>query len=99
MGDKITEEEVKKVASLARLGMTEVEIERATQNLRSILGHFAAIQQIDTAGVPTSDDVTGLKNVARVDEAAPENICSADRLLELTPETQGRYVKVKAVFE
>ena len=94
----ITKQDVVKVSQLSRLGMSEEEIARATQDLGNILEHFAVIQQTDTDGIPTSDDVTGLQNVTREDKARPEDLCSADALLEQAPQTHNRYVKVKAIF-
>ena len=99
MTTEITPEEVRKVANLARLGLSDEEIQRATQQLSGILDHFSQIQKIDTKGVPTSDDVTGLKNVMREDEAKPENLCATEELLKRAPETKDGQFKVKAVFE
>lgn len=99
MPQVISQDEVRKVAQLARLGLSDEEIERATQQLSGILEHFSAIQKIKTKNIPTSDDVTGLKNVTRADEARPEELCSTDELLKAAPEMKNRQFKVKAVFE
>lgn len=99
MSAKVTPEEVKKVAQLGRLGLTDEEIERATQQLSSILDHFSQIQKIKTKNVSTSDDVTGLKNVTREDEARQNDLCEAKNLLEAAPEIKNGQFKVKAVFE
>jgi len=99
MSAQVTPEEVKKVAHLGRLGLSEEELSRAAQQISSILDHFSQIQKIDTKGVPTSDDVTGLKNVTREDEAKPDDLCTAQELLERAPETQNGQIKVKAIFE
>lgn len=95
----VTSGEVKNVAQLGRLGLTDDEVGRATQQLSDILGHFSQIQKIKTKGVPTSDDVTGLKNVTREDEAKPEELCFTDALLQAAPESKNNQFKVKAVFE
>ena len=95
----ISIEQVKRVAQLARLGLTEAEAERAAQDLGNILSHFAQVQTIDTQGVPTSDDVTGLQNITRDDKAQTEVICTHADLLARAPELQHNQIKVKAVFE
>lgn len=99
MSAAVTSEEVKKVAQLGRLGLTDDEVERATQQLSGILEHFSQIQEIKTKNVPTSDDVTGLKNVTREDEAKPDDLCAAEALIKAAPETKDGQFKVKAVFE
>ncbi len=99
MSTAVTPEEVKKVAQLGRLGLSDEEVTRATQQISGILDHFSQIQEIKTKNVPTSDDVTGLKNVTREDKAEPEELCSTESLLKAAPETKNGQFKVKAVFE
>lgn len=99
MSTKVTPQEVRKIAQLARLGLTDEEITRATAQLSSILEHFSQIQKIKTKNIPTSDDVTSLKNITRTDEARPETLCRTDALLEAAPEIKNQQFKVKAVFE
>ncbi|MDP3997561.1 MAG: Asp-tRNA(Asn)/Glu-tRNA(Gln) amidotransferase subunit GatC [bacterium] len=95
---KITPQGVQKVAALARLGLTEQEASQSADDLAGILGHFSVIQQIDTADTPTSDDVTGLQNVARTDVAQPNDLCTPDELLAAAPAVHKGQVKSKAVF-
>ncbi len=71
MPTHLTTDEIAKVAHLSRLKLTSAEQQQATKQLDSILGHFAAIQKIDTANVPPADDVTGLHNITRRDQAQP----------------------------
>ena len=99
MSAKVTPEDVRKVAELGRLGLSDEEIKKATQQLSGILDHFSEIQKITTKGVPTSDDVTGLKNVMREDEAKQDDLCKAKDLLAAAPEMKDGQFKVKAVFE
>lgn len=99
MSNKVTIEQVKKVAQLGRLGVDEKEISQATKQLSVVLEHFSDIQQIKTDGVLAADDVTGLNNVTRTDTAQPEELCSTDQLLKQAPEIKDRQIKVKAVFE
>lgn len=94
----ITPEEVKRIAVLARLGLSNAEVEQATHNLSGVLDHFSAIQDIDTDSVPEADAVSGLSNVTREDVAAPGSLCTAAELLDNAPDVQNGSVKVKAVF-
>ena len=98
MSNIISKEEVERIAKLARLGVTDEEVQKATEDLGNILEHFSQIQKIDTKNVPTSDDVTDMKNITREDKADAECLCSAKTLLENAPETKDQQIKVKAVF-
>lgn len=96
---KISQAEVKHIADLARLQLSDEELAAAATDLSNILDHFSNIQAIDTEGVPTSDDVTGLANVMREDAATPEDLATHTELLEAAPEQQESHIKVKAVFK
>ena len=48
---RITRDEAARIAALARIDMTEAELDRAARDLESILGHFAVIARVDTGGV------------------------------------------------
>ena len=93
----ITPELVKKIARLARLGLTDAEVADAAQKLDDILTHFSTIQNIDTTGVPEASDMSGLKNIARVDTVASE-LCTTEELLKLAPATDRHHIKVRSVF-
>ena len=68
---KLSREEVLHIARLARVGLTESEINRLSEQLSHILESFEVLQQVDTTGVnPTAQSVT-LQSVVRDDEVAP----------------------------
>ncbi len=94
----ITPEEVAKIAGLARLELSEDELSAAASDLSGILSHFSAISDIDTSDVLSADDMSGLKNIARADEAMPEAIASTDDLMKNVPRTHNGYVQVAGVF-
>lgn len=98
MPTHLTPNEIAKVARLSRLKLTPAEQQQATTQLDGILGHFAAIQKIATTDVPPADDVTGLHNIARADEAKPDTLTTAAMLLEQAPATKNNQIKVQAVF-
>ena len=67
MANKLTAQDVAQVAALARLELSAAEQERLESHLNDILGQFAQLQQLDTAGVePTSGSVS-MRNVFRED--------------------------------
>lgn len=71
MAEKLTLDEVARVAFLARLELTGDETQRLTHDLNDILGQFAHLQELDTKGVePTSHSIP-LQNVLREDTVRP----------------------------
>lgn len=67
MSDKITREEVRHVANLARLEQSESEEERMTSQMNQILGYMDKLNKLDTSGVPATTHATHLQNVFRPD--------------------------------
>jgi len=68
---RITRADVEHVAELARLALTDDEIERFTEELGAILEHAAQVSSLDTAGVPPTAHPLPLVNVLRPDEVRP----------------------------
>lgn len=61
-------EDVRHVATLARLGMNEDELVSMQQQLSSILGHIEVLNELDTAAISPTAQVVALTNVMRADE-------------------------------
>jgi aspartyl-tRNA(Asn)/glutamyl-tRNA(Gln) amidotransferase subunit C len=64
---RLSREEVEHVASLARLGLAESELETLQDQLSGILEHIAALDELDTAAIPPTAHVITLTNVLRED--------------------------------
>ncbi len=97
--ENITANIVNRIAALGRIALTEPEKQDMAQKLADILGHFSAIQKIDTHHVPTADNLTGLTNATRADKVEKEKLCTPPALLDAAPETKQGHVKVPGVFE
>jgi aspartyl-tRNA(Asn)/glutamyl-tRNA(Gln) amidotransferase subunit C len=80
----ISEEEVRHVANLARLGLTDDEIEKMGGQLDAILDSIDKIQELDLTHVPPTANPLDLSNVLRPDEPRPE--FSQEQALSLAPE-------------
>lgn len=94
---KLNYNEVKRLALLARLGLSDVETERFREQLSNILESFEILQRVDTSDVlPTSHSIA-LENVLREDEAASS--LSVEDALNNAPEHEDNYFKVRAVLE
>ncbi len=68
---KLTSDEVRHVADLARLALTDAEIAQYTQQLSDILGYAEILQRVDTSHVPPTPYVLTLENVMRDDVVQP----------------------------
>ena len=66
---EVTKDEVRHVCKLARLDLSEDEIERVQGELNRIMGHFHELQALDTEGVPITSHAIPMSNVYREDAA------------------------------
>jgi aspartyl-tRNA(Asn)/glutamyl-tRNA(Gln) amidotransferase subunit C len=71
VSDRITPDDVTKVARLSRLDLTDDEIDRATHQLGDMLDHFADIDALDLSAVEPMTQPYPLRNVMRDDEVRP----------------------------
>ena len=94
---KLSREEVLHIALLARLGLTETEVDRLSKQLSNILENFEALQQVDTSGIPPTAHSTALQNVVRNDEIADS--LPQSQILANAPRKDNNYFRVKAVLE
>ena len=82
----IDREQVLHVAKLARLRLSDEEVETMTGELSSILGHIERITALDLEGVPPTTHVVEVANALRPDEPRPS--LDRDVVLEQAPATQ-----------
>jgi aspartyl-tRNA(Asn)/glutamyl-tRNA(Gln) amidotransferase subunit C len=68
---KVTAKDVEHVAKLARLGLTEDEKKRFTEQLSRILDYAETINKLDTKSVPPTSHAIPMKNVFREDKFVP----------------------------
>ena len=93
---KITKEEVKKVANLARLELNENEISNHAEQLEKILEYIKHLQKINTDEVPCTTRAIEVVNVFRKDEK--KNSDCTEELLELGPSKEDKYFKVPKII-
>ena len=94
---RLSREQVEYVAHLARLGVTEDEIDQFAEQLSAILEHFATIQQLDTEAIPPTALVVALQDVMRDDVVTPSY--PREVILANAPRDEDGYFRVKAVLE
>lgn len=92
----LTKEEVLKLAKLSRIALSEAEVEKFQKNLDTVLGYVDELKKVDTEGLKEVNQVTGLINVQRPDEAVVAE--NREEILGQAPETKDGYFKVKAIL-
>ncbi len=94
---KLSREEVLHIALLARLGLSEAEVHRLSEQLSNILENFEVLTKVDTTDVPPTAQSVALQNVLREDEVAPS--LPPEKVLNNAPRREGDYFKIRAVLE
>jgi aspartyl-tRNA(Asn)/glutamyl-tRNA(Gln) amidotransferase subunit C len=93
-GLMLTKEAVDKVSKLARLRLTEQEVEEFSRQLSAVLENFNQIAQIDTDGVEPLVTPVEIEHQLRADETSDKD---GDKILETAPEKSGRLYRVPPV--
>ena len=93
----IDRETVRNVAKLARLGMTEEDLNTFGQQLSVILENIAILQEADVSGVSPTAHASRLNSIMRPDIAQPSY--PPEELLANAPEREDNALKVNAVLE
>jgi len=94
---KLSREEVLHIALLARLGLTETEVNRLSEQLSNILENFEVLQQVDTSGIPPTAQSIALQNVIKSDEVTAS--LPQSQILANAPRKKENFFRVKAVLE
>lgn len=93
----ISKEEVQHIAKLARLGLTDKEVEKFQKELSPVLDYIEKLKKADIFGAePTSHSVR-VDNITRGDKESDSKYDS-DKLLDLSPARKERHLKVKSVL-
>ena len=93
---RLTTEQVRAVASLARLGLDDEELERMRDQLSSILESIALIEELDTASISPTAQTIDLTNVLR-DDVAQASLPRVD-VLRNAPRQRDGFFEVDSVF-
>lgn len=88
--------DVKKVAKLANIPLSLEEEDKLGEQLEQTLDYVKKLNEIDTARVEPTSQVTGLENVLREDKTSPS--LSQEEALKNAKSTYRGYIKVKAIL-
>jgi len=97
MGQKIDEAQVRKVARLSRLELTEAEIKEFTGQLSAILDYMEKMNELDTTGVEPLAHCLPINNVFRQDEAGES--LGTEKTLANAPQRDGEFFKVPKILD
>jgi len=95
---KLQKKDIEHIAKLARLDLSEKELEKYGNELSDILGYINQLQEVDTSQVEPTAQVTGLENAFREDEIEEWDKDEREATLNEAPDLEDHQVKVKRVL-
>jgi len=97
MTKKLSSDQILNLARLAKLRISEDEIEQYKNELSAILEYIEILDSVSVESLKPTSQVTGLVNVMRIDTVS-EQKASPDELLSVVPDVANRYIKVKRMI-
>ena len=88
--------DVRYVAKLARIALSDEEVARFERQLADLLQHVAVLEQLNTASVPATAQVIASTNVMRDDQTAPP--LDREEVLGMAPQRQGPFFRVPRII-
>jgi aspartyl-tRNA(Asn)/glutamyl-tRNA(Gln) amidotransferase subunit C len=93
----LTPDQVRHIAHLARLGLTDEDVAKFAPQLSEILDYFERLKAVDTTGVPPTAYPLDLHNIMRADE--PDPPANAEDILKNAPQREGDFLRVRAILD
>lgn len=93
----ITKEEVLRIADLARMTLTEAEVDMHLKYLQSITAYADKLNELDTEGVEATIHGVDFKNIMRKDE--PVNWTTREEILNNAPDHKEGHFRVPTILE
>jgi len=94
---ELSEDDVRHIALLARIGMTDEEVQNMRNDLSNIMDQFDALTQVDTNGVEPTGHSVDIKSVMRDDVSRPS--LPKEDVLTNAPNREDDRIRVKAVMD
>lgn len=89
-------DDVKRLAALARISISDAELETFSKEFESVLAYVGQIEKLDAAAAP--DLRPAVRNVLREDGEPHESGTYTEKLVAQFPEQDGDYLKVKKII-
>lgn len=96
---KLSDKDVKHVALLANLDLTDDEVKTYQKQLSEVISYFDQINEVNTEGVDPTGQTTGLENVTRPDSIDPSRILTSEQALSTAENTHNGYVVVPLILK
>lgn len=93
----LSAEDVRAIADLARLELSDDDVTRYQQQLSDILGYFQKLEELDTSHIDPTSSVLPLTNVMREDKAT--TALSVEEAVSNAPDSDGEQFRVSAVLD
>ena len=94
----ITKEEIKKISSLAKINITDDELDNYSEQISKILDYMSTLNEVDTSKVEEfSNALFNSEQLMRDDEIEPS--LNRDDILDIAPDSDGVYFKVPKVIK
>ena len=94
----LTKEEILHIATLARIGVSEKDVEKYQHDLSEILDYFKKLDEVNVDGIEPIGHITGMENVYRTDRQVDFGDLGKQAIMQNAPEQKDGYVKVKSVL-
>ncbi len=94
----LTKDDIKKVAVMARINVSENETDVLRENMNSILGYISSLEDISGSVSPEERDTAFVRNVMRSDDNPHDKDQWSDALLKEAPKVQDNQIKVKTIL-
>ena len=93
----LTPDEVKRIARLARVGLSDDEVAHFQIQLSEILDYFQRLREVDTEKLPPTAQTLAMHNVMRDDEPRPS--FDKEEVLANAPQREDDLFRVRAILE
>jgi aspartyl-tRNA(Asn)/glutamyl-tRNA(Gln) amidotransferase subunit C len=93
----LSADEVRHIALLANMHLTDEEVEQYRSQLSDILEHCQSLQEVDTSDVEPTGHATDVNTVLRDDEAGTP--LEREQVLSNAPVTSGEFIRVQPVLD
>jgi len=94
----LTKKDVLHIARLAKLELTDAEIDKFSGQLSKVIDFISELKEVDVAGINPTSQTTGLTNIKRLDDVNASNILSQEEATDGTEDTYNGYFKVGAIL-
>lgn len=96
---KLKKDEILHIAKLAKLNLTDTEIDNFTPQLSNVIDYFSELSEVNTESLEPTSQTTGLENVYRNDDLSSSESLTQEEALSGTDKVHNGYFKVKAILE